>query len=179
MPHVDALRLDMSYGRLRGSTIIPPPIGLRDYGPTLQVSIGLHSILAAKLQDQGKQLPDPVTGDAMIDTGATVTCIDTEVARVLSLPQSGKVESCGIGGKASGFTVACTVDIKGLKVGITRAHCHDLAQYSKGLVALIGRDVLSNMILHYNGPSGTISLFLPTPKPPKKKGQGGRKHPPF
>lgn len=30
-----------------------------------------------------------------------------------------------------------------------------------GLIALIGRDALSNAVLFYNGPSGEITLVLP------------------
>lgn len=97
----------------------------------------------------------------MIDTGATVTTIDTETARTLALKPSGQIKSFGIGGESVGFTVGCSVNIHGLNIDIPRAHCHDLTKYSRGLIALIGRDVLLHMILHYDGPKGQLYLEIP------------------
>ncbi len=149
--------------------MIPARVGLLTYGPTVQIAVHLHEHLAKQLKAQGKPVPDAVTGNAIIDTGATVTTIDTRAATALALRQSGRVEAFGIGGKSTGFTVACCVDIKGLRVNIARAHCHDLAKYQKDLVALIGRDILQHMELHYDGPNGRVTLVLPLPREPRAR----------
>ena len=161
MPNRKNISLDLSYGRTIGSKRIPPRAGLTIYGPTVQIEIGVHPALADALRAQNKPVPAPIVGTALIDTGATVTTIDTQVPRDLKLRQSGTVESVGIGGRVKGFTVACAVNIKGLVVTVPRAHCHELTKYTKDLLALIGRDVLQHMILTYNGLAGTISLELP------------------
>jgi len=153
----------LSYGQLLGSTFISPTIGLATVGPRVQVKVGFHDYLAKKLKEKGDKIPDAIVGTALIDTGAAVTTIDSEVAKSLNLRPSGQVESCGIGGKVIGFTVACSIDIKGLKLNIPRAHCHDLTKHVKGLIALIGRDVLRSLILNYDGPKGEVELLLPIP----------------
>jgi hypothetical protein len=173
MPQPKNLRLPLSYAKLVGSKMLSPPDGLQFGGPTVMVQIGLHAHLANKRQQHGDPIPPPVTGNAMIDSGATVTTIDSSVAQTLGLQPSGKVESVGIGGRSTGFTVACSVDIRGLVVNIARAHCHDLTKYSKKLICLIGRDILRHMVFHYDGPAGTVYLELPilqgsVPSKPKK-----------
>ncbi|RJP32691.1 MAG: hypothetical protein C4547_13315 [Phycisphaerales bacterium] len=153
-------RLELSHGRLRGNTLIPPPDGLQAFGPTMEVMIGLHSATEAKRRTTGAALPAAVVGKAMIDTGATVTTIDRPAAERLGLEPSGKVESFGIGGKAVGVTVPCSVDIQGLGVDITRCHCHDLATHIQDLLCLIGRDILRHTVFHYDGPAGTFYLEI-------------------
>ncbi|MEW6251640.1 MAG: aspartyl protease family protein [Planctomycetota bacterium] len=137
------------------------------FGPTVQVSIGVHDYLQRHLQSQGTPVPAPIVGDAIIDTGATTTTIDTCVAKSLNLTQSGTVQSVGIGGASTGFRAACSVNIKGLKVSIPRAHCHELPP-SANVVALIGRDVLRYMLLKYDGIEGVVTLTIPDPRPVSK-----------
>lgn len=160
------ITLKLSYQLLRGGTILPPRVGLQIGGPIVEIQIGLHQHLVKLLQSKGEAIPEPITGDAIIDTGASVTTINTSVANSLQLPQSGKVVSIGIGGTSTGFTAGCTINIKGLNVNVPRAHCHDLPN---NLVALIGRDILTHMIVVYNGISGTVELRLLTPPPIKPK----------
>lgn len=163
MPRVKNLTLKLTYGLTRGTKVIPPRDGLQIYGPLLEIGIGPHRHLVTLLKSKGKPPPNPIVGPAIIDTGATVTTINTSVATQLNLRQSGRVESIGIGGTSSGFLAACSIDIKGLTVDIPRAHCHDLPG---GLVALIGRDVLAHMVLIYDGIAGSIVLKVPAPEPP-------------
>ena len=60
-----------------GQTIaIPPPVVLQQRGPVVQVSLTVAETVAQALAQQGSTLPIPRTGWALIDTGASVTCID-------------------------------------------------------------------------------------------------------
>ena len=65
---------------------IPPALALQQRGPVVQVSVSLHESFAKALVQQGKPLPQPVTGWALLDTGASNTCIDDEAAQQLQLP---------------------------------------------------------------------------------------------
>lgn len=65
---------------------VPPAIVLQRQGPYVQVSIGLAQSVANQLLQQGKTLPKPISGIALIDTGATSTCIDDAAAQQLQLP---------------------------------------------------------------------------------------------
>jgi hypothetical protein len=68
------------------SIAIPPAIALTQRGPIIQVTIGVEQNIAQQLLSQGMPLPQPVPGLALIDTGATSTCIDEDVAKQLNLP---------------------------------------------------------------------------------------------
>ena len=52
----------------------------------VQVSVSVAQQIAQPLLQQGIALPSPISGMALIDTGATTTCIDEEAARQLKLP---------------------------------------------------------------------------------------------
>lgn len=70
-----------------GKTLqVPPPVALLMRGPVLQVSVTLEQSAAKALLQQGKQVPEPKTGWALIDTGASATCVDEQVAKDLGLP---------------------------------------------------------------------------------------------
>lgn len=59
-----------------GQTIlIPPHLGLVQRGPIIQVSLNLARAIAEQLLARGQQLPEPRSGLALIDTGASATCI--------------------------------------------------------------------------------------------------------
>ena len=48
-------------------------------GPILQVEIHLPTLLALHYQNAGTPLPQPTVGLAMVDTGASKTCVDDTV----------------------------------------------------------------------------------------------------
>lgn len=65
---------------------VPAHIALQQRGPVLPVAVGLEQNMAQALLQQGKVVPQPKTGIALIDTGASVTCIDEQAAKDLGLP---------------------------------------------------------------------------------------------
>ncbi len=65
---------------------LPPAVVMQQRGPLVQVSITLAQSFTATLMQAGKQLPPPSTGFALIDTGASNTCIDDEAAKAMNLP---------------------------------------------------------------------------------------------
>ena len=139
---------------------------LMQAGPMLSVQVALPSALEEHLASQNQPIPPSIQGWALIDTGATRSCVDTQVISSL------QVNPIGIAtvGTAKGqvqqnlypakfnfpdannmtieFSSAVGVDLTGQSIGEQR------------LVALIGRDVLSHCILIYNGPGGFFTLAL-------------------
>jgi predicted aspartyl protease len=70
-----------------GKTVqIPPRIVLLQNGPCVQVVIELAQSFAEQLVQQGQSVPQPVAGVALVDTGASTTCIDDALALSLGLP---------------------------------------------------------------------------------------------
>ena len=138
-----------------------PSIALFQRGPIIQVSVTIEENVGKGLLAQGKPLPIPKTGLALIDTGATGTCIDEQVAKELGLPaiDVGKMTSathkdqqCSI------YPVQIVIQPTNLILNAPRTMGAALA--AQGLIALIGRDVLRVCTFFYNGPGGNFTLSL-------------------
>jgi hypothetical protein len=65
---------------------LPPGTLLAQLGPSAQVAIGLAKPIANQWTLQGIALPAPLSGNALFDTDASVTCVDDETAKHLGLP---------------------------------------------------------------------------------------------
>jgi predicted aspartyl protease len=108
---------------------------------------------------EGGTPPNSITGLGLVDTGASATCIDEQVARDLGLRSVGSVrigtpdgvsdhlqylvEAQNLGGVAD----------QGVLWTVTSA---SLAQ--QNLVALIGTDILRYCVFNYNGRTGQFSI---------------------
>ncbi|MFQ6130631.1 MAG: retroviral-like aspartic protease family protein [Armatimonadota bacterium] len=138
---------------------VPPAVALHRAGPCLKASVMLLESMAQALLAEGKEVPEPVSGMVLIDTGASGTCVDEGVARQLRLPARGTGQmSSASEASAERNLYPVTIDIVGfpLKFNVMRAMSAELAP--QGLVALIGRDALSGCMLVYNGLSGEVTL---------------------
>lgn len=138
---------------------LPPAAALQVRGPILQVSVTIEQNAGKGLVAQGKTLPVPKSGLALIDTGASSTCIDEQTAKDLGLPvidvanmQSASHEKhqCNV------YPVQIITPI----VTLNAPRAMGAALASQGLLVLIGRDVLQNCNLFYNGPMGQFTLSL-------------------
>lgn len=107
------------------------------------------------------ELRPPVTGQALIDTGAAVTCVDRAAAEAAGLVpvDSGFITSATHESEPTPI-YACQIDFTGSSVGLTQHRAVGAHLAPQGLVALIGRDALSSCILIYNGIDGSVSLSL-------------------
>ncbi len=129
--------------------------GLRQLGP--QVEIALFQ-LGEPAPEEGH--PQPVTGRALIDTGASVTCVDQEAAETagLSIVGSGPMTSATHEREIVPI-YAGKIRITGfLEVETRSAMGANLRP--QGLIALIGRDLPENCVLVVNGPDGAFSLSI-------------------
>lgn len=144
----------------------PAPAGLVTGGPLLQVEISVATELAEHLTSQGKPVPKPVSGWALIDTGATRTAIDETVVRELALNSIDTVTLATASGSREAGVYACVLHFASgaiPNVSASRATGVDLAGQDldgKPLIALIGRDVLSGAVFIYNGLLGQFSLSV-------------------
>lgn len=137
---------------------LAPAIALVMRGPCLQVTVTIEQNAGKALLAQGKSVPTK-TGLALIDTGASNTCIDEQAAKELGLP----VIDVGSMQSASHEKHPCNiypVQIITPVVTLNSPRTMGAALGSQGLLALIGRDVLQICNLFYNGPSGQFTLSL-------------------
>lgn len=143
-----------------GKTIqVHPAMALQLRGPVLDVSVTIEQNAGKALLSQGKAVPTPKTGLALIDTGASNTCIDDEAAKELGLP----VIDVAIMQSASHEKVQCNIYpvlINTQIVGLNSPRTIGAALAAQGLLVLIGRDVLQRCNLFYNGPVGQFTLSV-------------------
>jgi predicted aspartyl protease len=141
--------------------VLPPPTGLHLAGPRVQVSVGLAQSFAEALLLRGEVIPDAVVGDALVDTGASHTCIDDAVAKNMGLPVVGRIK-VGSASHHSTEQNQYPIRIEFLGAGITSnvLQAPAAALAAQGLTMLIGRDILQEFLLVYNGPIGQWTMVL-------------------
>jgi len=140
---------------------IHPAIVLQQRGPIVQVSVALQRDLAAGLVQQGLAIPQPMVGLALIDTGASNTCIDDEAARSMNLPviDVGSMTSATHAQTPSNI-YPVQIEIIGFKISFQSPRTMGAALREQGLLILLGRDLLQRCTLFYNGPTGQITLSI-------------------
>lgn len=139
---------------------VAPRIALQQRGPVIQVSVGLDQGMVKALVQQGRPIPETRSGLALIDTGASVTCIDERIAQELNLPvvDVGKMMSASHSAHPSNIYPISLTMPQGVSFSAPRAMGANLAP--QGLVAIIGRDILAVCTMFYNGIAGQITLSL-------------------
>lgn len=140
---------------------VPPSVALLQHGPIVQIIVGLAQSFADQLLQQGHPLPQPISGNALIDTGASTTCIDDQAAQNLGLPAIDVVQMTSASHTSTQQNVyPIQMQIVGspIRVEVLRAIGANLA--AQGLMALIGRDYLQHCTLFYNGLTGEITLSI-------------------
>ena len=145
-----------------GSDIdLPPPQVLQQRGPCVQVSVGLALPVAQQLQQQGQTVPAPVSGWALLDTGASVTCIDDAAAGQLQLPVIDVTKIASASHAATESNVyPIHLEFIGTAIEFSVPRAYGATLTAHGLLLLVGRDVLRHGTLHYNGLSGEITFAV-------------------
>lgn len=137
-------------------------------GPTLAVEIGFHpdlfhsdpAVVKQAIESVHAQPPAQVV-EALIDTGATESCIDEELAKQLQLPLIDHQDGSGVGGTEK-FNVY---------LGHVRIAALGYLQYGRFMgvrlkagnqphQALLGRTLFREMILVYDGRTGSVTLAV-------------------
>lgn len=127
-------------------------------GPCIQVTVSVAQAIAEQLVQQGKVVPEPISGMALIDTGASSTCIDQGAAEKLGVPVINVVKMASASHAetdANVYPIAIEIIGPGININATAMGAALAAQ---DLLVLIGRDVLQHGMLVYNGVAGSITL---------------------
>ena len=146
----------------QGQTIPDPSqVALQNAGPRIQVILSPLESQLKNLTDRGEPPPTPISGFALIDTGASSTCIDQSAAQsvglavVDSLPMTSATHVNEIVPIYAG-----KIEIIGISINVNVLKAYGANLKSQGLVALIGRDLLAKCVLVYNGPDSSFSLSI-------------------
>lgn len=132
----------------------------RKRGAILPVQIGIPSSLAAQMTAQGQTPPPPEEIQALVDTGASITAINTPVAQRLGLPTTGSIQIGGATGSAEQPLYAAMLRIPDPFVEWDPMTLAGANLTGTPFDILIGRNVLCSMTLSYDGKSGRFSLIL-------------------
>ena len=147
------------------------PEALIGLGAFLNIEIHVPPAIATALTDAGSPVPAPVTGVALIDTGATITCIHEPILRdqlglnPISVMKAGTASGPTqqnvypariVGTVAQSFTL----DLDGVAGVNLSGQIVNTLPDPQEVVALLGRNFLSHCVLIWNGPGGfwTISI---------------------
>lgn len=137
------------------------PHVLQGRGPVVAVEIQLPTALANHLQAKGTALPQPITGFALIDTGASKTCVEAQAISGLGVTPINRIKVQTPSGSTQQYLYPARVAFPGTTLpSIEFSSVVGSTLAAQGIVALIGRDVLARFLLVYNGPAGLYSLAL-------------------
>ncbi|MEX0712024.1 MAG: hypothetical protein WD278_06720 [Pirellulales bacterium] len=139
-------------------------VSLQPQGPIVSIAVAVSAQRQDAMTKAGFQAPLPVQAVALIDTGASCTCIDPGIIQQLGLVATGSTSI--VTPSTGAIPHQCNQYDVSLSILLDNSRFHrlltlpvietDLA--NAGVQALIGRDVLSEGILIYNGCSRTVTL---------------------
>jgi hypothetical protein len=115
--------------------------------------------MAQVLQSLGRPVPPAVPGLALIDTGASICGIEETALRQLGIPPFGYMSVNTPSGSAMQSTYPASLSFPGTpipNIAFTNFVGNNLA--AQGILVLIGRNVLKDFVLVYNGPGGHVAL---------------------
>ena len=135
--------------------------GLQEVGPCVEVRLAPLGTDFESGLDAGETPPAVVSGRALIDTGALVTCFDAGAAERagLAVVGTGTVTSVRHADEVVPI-FAGSLHIDWISVSVNARHAMGVNLESQGLIALIGRDLLANCLFVYNGLEGSFSFAV-------------------
>jgi len=144
------------------------PAGLTNVGAFFPIEVHVPPQIAEAMTAAGQSVPNCVAGLALIDTGATLTCVHEPILHSLNLNPVGVVNS----GTANGPkrqnvyparivfpTKGWTLDL-GQAVGVDLTGQVVLKEPPEPIIVLLGRNALQSWVFIYNGPAGYWTVAM-------------------
>ncbi len=136
---------------------------LQARGPLMPIEVhappAVLQLAQTQAQTPSSAPPPPATGLALLDTGASATVVDENVLLALGVNPIGTTTVLTPSGAEQQLAYPAEIEFAGMPGRIQFASVlgskHLAAQ---GIIALIGRDVLSNALLVFNGPAGMFTI---------------------
>jgi len=132
------------------------PDVLRRNGAIFPIEISLPQTLVDYLTKQGMPIPAAVSGYALIDSGASISAADSSVVSSLKISPIGITTVLTPAGPAQKNLFPARFKFSRLVIDISPVIGADLKP--QGIIALIGRDILSRFLMIYHGLGGRITL---------------------
>ena len=138
----------------------PAPEHLRDVGPREPVEIHIPDALARNLVQAGQPIPPPQTGYALFDTGASVTAVDENILQALGLNPIGQTQVIMPDGKVHTCPqYPARIVFPGTRLpNLVFQKAVGTPLQNQGYLALIGRDIMMDWVIVYNGPGAHVTF---------------------
>ena len=115
---------------------------------------------------QGQVVPSPIEVDALIDSGADISCVDPSVLRGLNPTVKTVIPTNVPAISGLGYSSQYIVDLTILDPGGTLSNNLSIRDITLteidlntiAIQALIGRDILSRCVFTFDGPANSFSL---------------------
>jgi predicted aspartyl protease len=128
---------------------------LRQSGAIMTVTMGQASAVADGLRREGLDPAGPRELRALIDTGASITGVNLGVAERMGLVQTGMTNIGGVTGTSQQPVYAASISLGGAALDPVTVVGLEVGG---GFDVLVGRDVLRELVLHYDGLRGEVTL---------------------
>lgn len=137
---------------------------LEQSGPIVPVTINLPAAMQEFLARNGKDIPPPVRGMALIDTGAFATAVDVEVFEKLGITPIDRLPTNTPHGASTSDIYPATVSFPAL--GLENLPMERLigcklqwaGENDSDILMLLGRDLLKHFLMVYNGKHSDVTL---------------------
>ena len=130
-------------------------------GPQLDVEVHIPRALEELLTREGKQIPKPAMGKALIDTGASTSAVDDSIISSLGVQPVGVAEVHTPSGSTQQNQYPVTFIFPGTNLPSLQLQAAiGSVLLNQGIIALIGRDALSSVVFTYNGAGGFFTFAL-------------------
>lgn len=146
---MEGARYSRSYSRVE----------LRRTGPKITITIGHPKATRALAQQEGVELSKALTIEALIDTGASRTVINPQVAVTCGLRQTGQARISSAGHITARQEFAGALHFPGQELnGFDPMSLVACPLPEQDVSCLLGRDVLERWNLTYDGRSGLVEV---------------------
>ncbi len=134
-------------------------------GPMVLAFVTVSEGRAKALTEAKQPMPDPIKIRALVDTGASCTCVDPKVLEGLGLTPTGTttvVTAGGVPEERSQFDIGLVIPgsnsadslLIERTIPVVATHLLEI----QGFHALIGRDILGRCVMNYNGALRTFTI---------------------
>jgi hypothetical protein len=135
-----------------------PPDLLAGHGLLLAVEITAPQSLSNLMTSQGQALPAPVTGAALVDTGASCCCVEEALLHTLQLQPINQTSVSSPNGNRIQNVYFARLTFPGSPIPPLEIPVVGVQMNQGSTISLIGRDLLRHCVLIYNGPMGSYTL---------------------
>ncbi|MBF0265948.1 MAG: hypothetical protein HQL46_11815 [Gammaproteobacteria bacterium] len=132
-------------------------------GALLDIFLDISQARKNTLRTAGLAYPQPIQVKALIDTGASCTCVDPSVIASLNITPTGAgAVSTPLSGQSphvcNKYDITVLLVHPEIQYKIGAIPVLETKVFGQGIQALIGRDVLSKCLLTYNGTIGQYTI---------------------